>query len=473
MRLTWVLFKREFLGFFRTPIAYIFMACFYLASITVTFFLGRLLDTNQADLAPFFKFLPWVMLVIVPGTGMRLWAEERASRTLELSLTLPVDLWQHIWAKFLAGWAVVCLGLFLTLPLTITVSYLGEPDFGSLLAGYLGACLMSGAFLSVSCACSAVTKKQVIGFILSFVANFFLLLLGWGVFGSVLGHVFPISVVDVISEFGVITHYEAMGRGVVNGQDVGYFVAIIVMGLCLSAHVLERKQDKKSLNLPIGISAAVALLVLVNLWNVRLDLTENRSYSLSDASIELARSLPKGVEATFYFSRSLPSMPPFIKQFGTRVYDMLELYALHSDGRLSVKQLDPRPDTEQEEEAARYGVKGVSVKDGLMYMGVSLIHGETEVSLPFLDPVKETLLEYEISHALSQILRPERPVLGVYSSLKIEAETPEGEAVRWGVFHEIEKRFDVRILANLKDGFPEDMKTLMILHPKGLKDNTN
>ena len=102
MRLTWVLFKREFLGFFRTPIAYIFMACFYLASITVTFFLGRLLDTNQADLAPFFKFLPWVMLVIVPGTGMRLWAEERASRTLELSLTLPVDLWQHIWAKFLS-----------------------------------------------------------------------------------------------------------------------------------------------------------------------------------------------------------------------------------------------------------------------------------------------------------------------------------------------------------------------------------
>jgi len=236
------LFKREFLGYFRSPVAYVFIVIFLLASVGSTFFLGNLYDSNQASLDPFFNYLPWLFLIFVPAVGMRLWAEERRSGTIELLFTLPVTMVEAVVAKFLAGWAFLGVALALTFPLWITVNYLGSPDNGVIFAGYLGCFLMAGAYLSVSCFTSALSKNQVIGFILGVVICFVLVLLGWGVFTDVLASFLPATLIDVISQIGFISHFQAISRGLLDSRDLIYFVSAIVVGLSLNTLVLNARK---------------------------------------------------------------------------------------------------------------------------------------------------------------------------------------------------------------------------------------
>jgi ABC-2 type transport system permease protein len=236
------LFKREFLGYFRSAVAYVFIVIFLLASVGCTFFLGNLYDSNQASLDPFFNYLPWLFLIFVPAVGMRLWAEERRSGTIELLFTLPVTMVEAVVAKFLAGWAFLGVTLALTFPLWLTVNYLGNPDNGVIFAGYLGCFLMAGAYLSVSCFTSALSKNQVIGFILGVVICFVLVLLGWGVFTVILGGFLPGALIDVISQIGFVTHFQAISRGLLDSRDLIYFVSAIVVGLSLNTLVLNARK---------------------------------------------------------------------------------------------------------------------------------------------------------------------------------------------------------------------------------------
>jgi ABC-2 type transport system permease protein len=236
------LFKREFLGYFRSPVAYVFIVIFLLASVGCTFFLGNLYDSNQASLDPFFNYLPWLFLIFVPAVGMRLWAEERRSGTIELLFTLPVTMVEAVVAKFLAGWAFLGVALALTFPLWLTVNYLGNPDNGVIFAGYLGCFLMAGAYLSVSCFTSALSKNQVIGFILGVVICFVLVLLGWGVFTDALATFLPAALIDVISQIGFVAHFQAISRGLLDSRDFIYFVSAIVVGLSLNTLVLNARK---------------------------------------------------------------------------------------------------------------------------------------------------------------------------------------------------------------------------------------
>ena len=236
------LFKREFLGYFRSPVAYVFIVIFLLAAVGSTFFIGSLYETNQASLEPFFSFLPWLYLVFVPAVGMRLWAEERRSGTVELLFTLPVTMGEAVLAKFIAGWAFLAVTLALTFPLILTVNYLGDPDNGVLFAGYLGSVLMAGAFLSVACFTSALTKNQVISFILGVMICFAMVLVGWGVFTDILASAFPASVIDLISQLGFITHFQSVSRGLIDSRDLIYFVSAIAFGLTLNVIVLNAKK---------------------------------------------------------------------------------------------------------------------------------------------------------------------------------------------------------------------------------------
>jgi ABC-2 type transport system permease protein len=236
------LFKREFLSYFRSPVAYVFIVIFLLAGVGCTFFIGGFYDGNQASLDAFFAYLPWLFLIFVPAVGMRLWAEERRSGTIELLFTLPVTMIETVAAKFAAGWAFLALALALTFPLIITVNYLGEPDNGVILAGYLGSFLMAGAYLAVACFTSALSKNQVISFILGVVICFILVLVGWGVFTEVLGAAMPAAVVDGVAGLGFITHFHAVSRGLIDSRDVIYFASAIAIGLTLNTIVLNAKK---------------------------------------------------------------------------------------------------------------------------------------------------------------------------------------------------------------------------------------
>lgn len=236
------LFKREFLAYFRSPVAYVFIVIFLLASVGCTFFLGSFYESNQAGLDMFFGYLPWLFLVFVPAVGMRLWAEERRSGTIELLFTLPVTMTEAVLAKFAAGWAFLGVTLALTFPLVITVNFLGDPDNGVILAGYLGTFLMAGAYLATSCFTSALTKNQVISFILGVVICFVLVLVGWGVFTDVLAGFLPVEAVDFVASLGFMTHYQALARGLIDTRDLVYFASAIVVGLSLNTLVLTGRK---------------------------------------------------------------------------------------------------------------------------------------------------------------------------------------------------------------------------------------
>jgi ABC-2 type transport system permease protein len=172
VRIIGILFRRELASYFATPLAYVFILIFLVLASAFTFYLGGFYERGQADLAPFFNFLPWLYLFLIPAISMRLWAEERRSGSIELLLTQPITLWQAVLGKFLAAWAFAGIALALTFPLWITVAYLGAPDHGAIVTGYLGALLMAGGFLAIGSCMSALTRNQVIAFILGVVACF-------------------------------------------------------------------------------------------------------------------------------------------------------------------------------------------------------------------------------------------------------------------------------------------------------------
>lgn len=239
---TLTIFKRELRSYFATPVAYVFIVIFLLLSGAFTFYLGGFYERGQADLQPFFNFHPWLYLFLVPAVSMRLWAEERKSGTIELLLTLPITMWQAVVGKFLAAWAFIAIALALTFPIWLTVNYLGSPDNGVIVASYLGSLLMAGAFLAVGECLSAATRNQVVAFILTVVICFLLLLAGYPLVLNAIGAIAPQGVVDAIASLSFLTHFESIGKGVIDLRDIIYFVLTILVWLYATAVVIDMKK---------------------------------------------------------------------------------------------------------------------------------------------------------------------------------------------------------------------------------------
>jgi ABC-2 type transport system permease protein len=232
--------KRELGAYFTSPLAYVFIVIFLLLCGFFTFMIGGFFERGEASLVrPFFDWHPWFYLFLVPAVGMRLWAEERRVGTLELLLTMPVTPWQAIVGKFLASWLFLALALFLTFPVVITVNYLGDPDNGVIFCAYVGSWLMAGAYLAISCLTSAMTRAQVVSFIIAVVVCFFLILCGFPpVVRFLEGWASP-AFVDFVASFSVITHFEGFQKGVLDSRDVLFFLSVIGFSLFSTGVVLR------------------------------------------------------------------------------------------------------------------------------------------------------------------------------------------------------------------------------------------
>ena len=235
----WIIYKRELSGYFGTPIAYVFLAIFVFLSGIFAFYIGNFFERGQADLQPFFQFHPWLYLFLIPALSMRLWAEERRAGTIELLFTLPVTMTQVVLGKFLAAWKFTAIALSLTFPLWITVNYLGDPDNGVILAGYLGSLLMAGAFLAIGSCISALTRNQVIAFVVSGVVCLGFVLSGFPLVLDFVSAIAPPIVVDTVRSFSFLAHFQAISKGVLDAGDVIYFVSLIVFWLFVNAVVIE------------------------------------------------------------------------------------------------------------------------------------------------------------------------------------------------------------------------------------------
>lgn len=237
-----VILKRELASYFATPVAYIFMIIFLMLAGVFTFYLGQFFERGQADLSAFFGFIPWLFIVLVPAVAMRLWSEERRSGTIELIMTLPITTFQVVLGKFLAAWLFVGLSLALTFPLWLTVNYLGEPDNGVIIAGYLGAWFMSGGFLAIGSCLSASTKNQIVAFILTLVVCFILVVAGFPIVQDIFSGWAPLWLVDGVANISFLTHFNAISRGVIDVRDLVYFSVLIAAFLYATALVIDMKK---------------------------------------------------------------------------------------------------------------------------------------------------------------------------------------------------------------------------------------
>jgi ABC-2 type transport system permease protein len=237
-----VIFRRDLRSYFATPLAYVFIVIFLVLASVFTFQVGGFFERGQADLQPFFRWHPWIYLVLVPAISMRLWAEERNSGSIELLMTLPVTLWQAVVAKFLAAWCFAGIAMLLTFPIWITVNYLGSPDNGAILAAYFGSWLLAGGFLAIGTCLSAATRNQVIAFVTAALVGLLFLLAGFPLVLDFVRGVLPAALVDAIASLSFLTHFDAISKGVIDLRDLVYFGALIGFWLAATALVLDMKK---------------------------------------------------------------------------------------------------------------------------------------------------------------------------------------------------------------------------------------
>lgn len=242
MNKTWILCKRELMSYFSTPIAYVFIVVFLLISSLATFYIGNFFARGQADLVSFFSFHPWLYMLFIPAISMRLWSEERKSGSIELLFTLPITTWEAISGKYLAAFIFTAFTLSLTFPLWIAVNYLGHPDNGVIIAGYIGSLFMAGSFLAVGAAISALTKNQVVAFVLALMSCLLLNLLGFPMLVDQVRGMVPNLIIDTISSFSFLTNFDAISRGLLDVRSIIYFASLMLFCLFANAVIIETKK---------------------------------------------------------------------------------------------------------------------------------------------------------------------------------------------------------------------------------------
>ena len=234
-----IILRRELASYFATPLAYVFILIFLVLANLLTFFLGGFFERGQADLAPFFGYHPWLYLFLIPAVSMGLWAEERKSGSIELLMTQPVTLWDAVLGKFFAAWIFTALALALTFPMWITVNYLGSPDNGAIIAAYLGSLMLAGGYLAIGSCMSALTRSQVVAFILGFVACCAFLLIG---FIPTLATELPNwaqTLVQAIASLSFLNHFDSIAKGVIDVRDLLYFAMLIGFFLLATSIALD------------------------------------------------------------------------------------------------------------------------------------------------------------------------------------------------------------------------------------------
>jgi len=482
----WSVFKREFKSYFDSPVAYVFLTAFLVLVGFLTFAVMMFYERRQADLSPFFFWHPWVYLLLVPAATMGSWADERRNGTAELLLTLPITPVQALVGKFFAAWAFLGVGLALTLPVPLTAGYLGSPDWGSVLCGYIGSLLLAGAAAAIGLFASTLSRTSVVGFVVSFALLFVLMIIGFSpVVGAVAAWGVPTFITDGLAACSLLTHFESLGRGVVDLADVGYYAGVAVLALAAAKTVTDgrRGASKGAAGLALLACVVIASVSILGNLPLRADLTAESLYTLSDGSKAVMAKLDRDVTVKLFVSDSAAEMPQALKTYARRVENLLKEYARASDGRLVLEAYDPKPDSDAEEWAQRYGVEPQTVNPfgSPVYFGAVAVCGDREETLGALTPKTETTLEYDLTRLVTRAVWPERPVVGVMTSLDgvlgggddpMAARMGRRPNPGWAAFSELAKDYDVRAVPTDATEIDASVKTLVLLHAKDLSGAT-
>ncbi|NOY74738.1 MAG: hypothetical protein GXP32_02980 [Kiritimatiellaeota bacterium] len=475
----------EISGYLVSPAAYVFVIIFLVLSGFFTFMMSNFFKAGDASLGAFFFWHPWLYLILVPALGMHLWSDEKRLGTNELLFTLPVSLFECVISKFLAAWLFVAVALFLTFPMVVTVCYLGHPDTNTIIAGYFGSFLLGGAYLSIASFTSSISKSQVVSFIISVVVCFFLILAGWPQVTDMLVQWAPRELIDIVAAFSVWPHFQNMQRGIIDLRDILYFVSIIVYSLFLCSLSLKNRKGNIASSI-VGAVVLAGIVIMVNVicvqFTLRADVTENKVFTLSEGSKRILAKVNKPVTIKFYCSRSTNQMPVQLKNYATRVEDLLKEYVQNGHGQLYVEKFDPKPFSDAEDSAIMDGVAGQSLPSGdKIFLGLAVTCGKKTATIPFLSPMKENTLEYDLTHAITEVFKTKKTVVGVMSALKVMGGPPSPQMMQRGIFkmtpawlfvEQLKKDYIVRNVPLTADKIDDDLDLLILVHPAGISDKT-
>ena len=480
------IFKREFKSYFDSPVAYVFLTAFLVLIGFMTFGVAMFYERRQADLTPFFFWHPWVYLLLVPAATMGLWADERRNGTAELVLTLPITVREVLVGKFLAAWAFMGAALALTFPVALTAGYLGSPDWGVVLCGYAGSFLLAGAAAAVGVFASTLSRSSVVGFVISLALVFLLLIIGFDPVTTALANWgVPTALVDGIAGCSLLAHFEAMRRGVIDLADVGYYLGVMVFMLAAAKTVTDGRRGASKGLVALAVLAVIVVAAdfILAALPLRGDFTAERLYTLSDGSKAVLGKLDADVTFKYYVSGSAADMPMALKTYATQVGNLLKEYERAAGGRLAIETYDPKPDSDAEEWAQRYGIEPQTVNPfgSPVYFGIVAVCGDREEALGVLSPKTEATLEFDLTRLLTRVVWPEKPVVGVMTSLsdvlggpadpmmmQMGQRPPQG----WAAFAELAKDYEVKAVATDAAEIDPAVKTLVVLHAKDLSDKT-
>lgn len=457
--------QRELGAYFRSPVATIYLVVFLLAALGCPFFLGNFYRSNHAGLELFFAFHPWLYLFLVPAMGMSVWAEEFQHSTILLLFTLPVSVGAAVVAKFLAGWIFLGLALLLTFPIVGTVFYLGNPDMGPILTGYLGSFLMAGAFLAVTTCTSAIGRNQIVSYVLSTIICLVLVLLGQGALADLLNPIFPVWLADLISQFSFSTHFYSLGLGVIDSRDIVYFVSLIIFFLIANTLIIHVKMGRlhfrRSL---VNMSQLLIALVCINIISyfvpARLDLTQDKVYTISDSTRKILSGIEGKILLKFYFSQSNDQLSPEYKLYAQRVQDLLKEYVRISNHKLQLEVIDPQPDSYEEEWAQRYGMQKKILPNGsALYFGLTGLMWDREFVIPSLDPGRASQLEYDLTQRILHISRDTAPRIGILGLTDMKDRSTSRFS---GMLSELQRSYNISFLSSENKDIPKEISVLLI-----------
>lgn len=499
---------REFFSGISSASSWVFLIIFLELSAFLSFVISGIFSGGQADLAPFFGWFPFLFLFLIPALAMPLWAEERRTGGFELTVSFPAAMWELVLGKFLAGWLLVALALFFTLPVPLTALYLGEPDPGAIACGYLGALLLGGTYLSIGCFASALSKSQTASFLFSLIISASFLFAGLPAVTEILLLYLPRSAVSFLSFAAFLPHYQSFQRGLLQTGDIVYTLTLTAFFLTAAMNVLVfaasgtgnifapgalrerstlRAVKKIVLSFLFVFYSFFCLNLMASVWQWKWDMSSDQAYSLSEEASRFAGSLQKQVTMRFYTSRKHPRMPQNLKRYAERVQWLLRDLEKASRGRITLQVLELDANGRNEDAALAEGVEGVPLATGeKIFLGLAVSRGSKCVPVPFLALERENLLEYEVVRAILNVTRNAKPKIGVMSAFEVLGRSPE-ELARmprkldnskplvpmppWYVMQELAESYElVRIPMDVKK-IPDGLAALLVIHPAGAKES--
>ncbi|MDD7983701.1 Gldg family protein [Lentisphaera marina] len=480
--------KREYKSYFSSSLAYVFLIAFLVTSAVFSFKIADWYKLNEASMRLLFDFHPYLYLFFIPAVGMRMWSEEDRVGSLELLLTMPVTVWQAVIGKFIAAWAFLATALLLTFPMVVTTYYLGDPDTGRIIAGYGGSLLLGGMCLALCGVCSSLTQNQVTSYICSFLLMLIFMVAGMQQLGieAVLNSILPKEVVETLIFFSIIPHIASLARGVFDLRDFIYFFSIMLFGLGSTVAILRCRKASHKFNRPITalvIGLVFVSVVILNLIfrnvSYRIDLSEDKLYTLSESSIKVIQQMDSPGRIRFYFSRSTPGVSMEQKALARRVEDLLREYAEESNGKLKLEVIDPQAGTPGETSARFDGLQEIKLgQQGVMYLGVAVSYQDKVMTIPAFTADEEDQMELNVTRLLHSAQKQEKPVVLFQSALPVlglKADPSSGrikDEPEWSIITEMRIDYTLLQMPPKVKEIPDKVKMVILVHPETLSEES-